>query len=143
MTSSPGLRPFMEHQLVPVALPESFARRFGQVVEVNPVVVTGAGIARKLLPADISFVIHLSVEDAVGIVDVRPPEYRLGGGRINRQSDLPAPLDFGLVFVNVGQSVIVDRLKLCRLPLISKRPCRQARRIARVALPCSQTNGID
>jgi hypothetical protein len=99
-----------KHQLVPVALPESFARRLGQVVEVNPVVVAGVGIASKVLPAGRSFMIHPSVKDAVRIVDVRPPECRFGGGRINRQSDLPAPLDFRLVFVSVGQSVIVDRL---------------------------------
>ena len=93
------------------AFPESFARRLGQVVEINPVPVTCSGIASKLLPLNTLLVIHLSVKDAVRIVDVRPPECRLGGGRINRQSDLPAPLDFRFVFVNVGQSVIVDLLQ--------------------------------
>ena len=31
-----------------------------------------------------------SVKDVVGIAHVRQPNSRLGGGRINRQSDLPA-----------------------------------------------------
>jgi hypothetical protein len=96
-----------KHQLAAVAFPESFARRLGQVVEIDPVPAT---ISSKALPADLSSVI-LFIEDVVGVEDIRPPECRFGGGRINRQSDLPTPRDFRLVFVNVGQSVVVDRFQ--------------------------------
>ena len=106
-----GMETVWKNQLVPIAFPESFARRFGQVVEINPVVVAGARIASKVLPAGQSVMILLWVEDVVRIVDVCPPGCRFRGGRINRQPDLPAPLEFRLVFVNVGQSVIVGGLQ--------------------------------
>jgi hypothetical protein len=76
-----------KHQLALVALPQRFARRFRQVVEVNPV---PARISSKVLPADTSPVM-LRVEDIIGIAEIRPPKCRLGGGRIDRQSDLPPP----------------------------------------------------
>ena len=50
----------------------------------------------------------LFVEDAVTIAHVRVPTHRLSGGRINRQSNLSTTLEFGFVFLKVGQFVIVD-----------------------------------
>jgi hypothetical protein len=97
-----------------VELPESFARRYGQVVEVNPFVIKGAGITGKIFEPMMTYVIII-VEDPVGIVAIRTPNLRFGDGRINRQSDLSAPLNFGLVIVNVGQSVKPDRLRASSL----------------------------
>ena len=81
------------------ALPKkTLPRRFGQVAEFNP--RSAAGIARKEVvrrpPAAI-----LLIKDPVGIKHIHGPSCRLGRVRMNRQSDVLAPLDFGVVFVKV------------------------------------------
>ena len=86
-----------EHQLALIALPESFACRFGHVVEVHPL---AAGIARKALTPALSLV--MSLKDVIGIIHVRPPERRFRGGRINSRSNLPTALEFDLVLLKIG-----------------------------------------
>jgi hypothetical protein len=106
-----------ERQLALVALPESFARCFGQVVEVNPL---SAGIACKLLASGLPCVMLLP-EDVVGIEYVRSPECRFRGGRINRQSNLPTALEFDLVFLKIGlvfYGYIVFSSYVCSLKFI-------------------------
>jgi hypothetical protein len=67
-----------------------------------------ARIARKVHVLVTSIVIP-RVEEAVRIAHLNPPDFRLGGGRINRKSDLPPPVEFGLVLVRVRHSVREDR----------------------------------
>ena len=55
-----------------VELPESFARRYGQVVEVNPFGIIGAGITGKIFEPIMTYVIII-VKDPVGIVAIRTP----------------------------------------------------------------------
>jgi hypothetical protein len=90
-----------EGEPAPVALPESVARCFGEVIEVNPIVGPGAGIAREVRAPVTSIVMFLA-EQPVGIIYVRPPECRLSGGRINRQSNLPTALELHLVLLKIG-----------------------------------------
>jgi len=67
----------------------------------------------KPLAPDLSFMV-LWIKNIVRIGNVRKPECCLGGGRIDRQSELPAPLDFSVVFIHIGDAVVQDRIRGCR-----------------------------
>lgn len=72
------------------------------MAEFNP---RSAGIARKIAVHN-SPALVLRVEDPIAIIHIRAPTRRLGCFSIDGQSDVLAPLDFGVVFINVGQSLV-------------------------------------